>query len=112
VEARDLAEPNTFGCDAAVASALSDSGPAPPRLFFSEPAGPGTRTTLRVWCSLDAGVTWGRYVEINTGDVAAYSALEIIQPNRSDPLMLLVVWEKSPTMLSHLLSVDDWCPHA
>ena len=64
-----------------------------------------------MWCSRDAGLTWGRYVEINTGDSAAYSALEVIQPTPSDVPVLLVVWEKSPDMLSHVLPIDDWCPY-
>eukprot|EP00038_Savillea_parva_P015785 m.14881 g.14881 ORF g.14881 m.14881 type:complete len:494 (-) comp3211_c0_seq1:244-1725(-) len=114
-EARALTEPNSFGCDGALVSTLADvkaGGSAPPRVFFSEPAGPGTRKTLRVWCSYDAGVTWGRYVEINTGAVAAYSALAVVptSPTNSTPA-LLVVWEQAPTMLSHVLPLDDWCPY-
>lgn len=118
-----LTEPNTFGCDGAVSAApmprrtpvasvgplqpplLAPAATPPPRLFFSEPHGPAGRTSLRVWCSKDAGKTWIHYVELNPGAVAAYSAL-YADP---DGETLVVVWEQRPTMLAYRLDISGWC---
>lgn len=128
VEAVELKEPNSFGCDGALIAVPNrgdsrvDAAPAnPPRVFFSEPAGPGERISLRVWCSVDGGKSWKAYIGINQGDGAGYSALEYV----TDPdgtSVLVVVWEGSVdaegnpankstgTMFSHRLTIDDWCP--
>lgn len=109
VEARNLVEPNSFGCDGAVIAVPPQHTSTPPRLFFSEPAGPGSRISLRVWCSRDSGMTWDRYTEINTGNAAGYSAMVQVENTTSGNPDLLVVWEDRPTMLSYRLSID-WCP--
>ena len=126
--AANLVEPNTFGCDGAVTAAPLARGGAgsigggsngrksaavpspalsalPPRLFFSEPRGPSSRISLRVWCSKNAGKTWQEYVELNPGEVAAYSAL-YAEP---DGKTLVVVWEQQPTMLAYRLDISNWC---
>eukprot|EP00039_Didymoeca_costata_P007616 m.101771 g.101771 ORF g.101771 m.101771 type:complete len:468 (-) comp13756_c0_seq1:23-1426(-) len=110
-EARNLVEPNSFGCDGAVIAVPNQNttlDSAPPRIFFSEPHGPGSRISLRVWCSLDAGKTWPRYTQFNTGQSAAYSALDYVMEN-GEPV-LIVVWESEHTQLSYRLTVNDWCP--
>ena len=68
--------------------------------------------SFRVWCSTDGGLTWPRFVGINQGDVAGYSALEIAAAGGDGrgTAHLLAVWENKPTMLSWVLSIDDWCP--
>ena len=57
-------------------------------------------------------MTWPRFVGINQGDVAGYSALEIAAAGGDGrgTAHLLAVWENKPTMLSWVLSIDDWCP--
>lgn len=114
VEAWNLVEPNTFGCDGAIVavptSTAAADGHTPPRLFFTEPSGPGGRISLRVWCSRDSGLSWDRYVGVNLGEVAAYSAVEVVRDAATREPTLLIVWEQSPTMLSYRLSIDDWCP--
>ena len=145
----ELAEPSISGCDGSLiavpnrnkqhqqrskSSIDSDSDEKssslvapPPRIFFAEPAGPGERISLRVWCSVDAGVSWKAFVGINQGDGAGYSALEYVADDKdsgggSGEAMLVVVWEGSVdssgkpahastgTMFSHRLAIDDWCP--
>lgn len=123
-EARELAEPNTFGCDGSVIAVPNGKvdGQHPPRVFFAEPAGPGERISLRVWCSVDGGESWVAYTGINQGDGAGYSALEWVRDATTGSAMLVVVWEGSVdaggkpaskstgTMFSHRMTVDDWCP--
>jgi hypothetical protein len=119
VEARELREPTGSGCDGSLI-AVSNRNPAakhPPRVFFAEPAGPGERVSLRVWCSVDGGKAWTAYTGINQGDGAGYSALEYVIDGSSGAPFLVVVWEGSVdnhqstgTMFSHRLAIDDWCP--
>jgi hypothetical protein len=130
VEARELKEPNTFGCDGSliavpnrVVDSVAESAASahPPRVFFAEPAGPSERISLRVWCSVDGGESFKAYAGINQGDGAGYSALEYVTGADGTPVVV-VVWEGSVdaegnpassstgTMFSHRLTIDDWCP--
>jgi len=125
VEARHLQEPNTFGCDGSLI-AVPNREPAtprhaPPRVFFAEPSGPSERISLRVWCSTDGGLSFPKYIGINKGAGAGYSALQYVE--EAGKPMLVVVWEGSVgadgtpygtkstgTMWSYRLTIDDWCP--
>jgi photosystem II stability/assembly factor-like uncharacterized protein len=109
----ELPEPNTFGCDGALITAFENNTTSrqQPRVFFSEPFGPGSRSSYRVWCSLDGGRTWPRYAELNPGQFAAYSALEYL----ANENILVAVWEAQVqghgSMVSYRLPLD-WCPHS
>eukprot|EP01065_Artemidia_motanka_P012817 TRINITY_DN1707_c0_g2_i2.p1 TRINITY_DN1707_c0_g2~~TRINITY_DN1707_c0_g2_i2.p1 ORF type:complete len:459 (+),score=154.32 TRINITY_DN1707_c0_g2_i2:57-1379(+) len=90
-------EPNTFGCEGALLADKEPQANGVRRLFFSEPHGPSSRISFRIWCSKDGGETWPHYVGINKGAAAAYSEGK-----------LLAVWEQNPNMLSYAMDTD-WC---
>ena len=98
-EARDLPEPNSFGCDGSLIAVPNKGSSAgahrPPRVFFAEPAGPSERISLRVWCSTDGGRSFSAYTGLNKGDGAGYSALEYVHDAATNAPVLVVVWEGS-----------------
>lgn len=98
-----IVEPNTFGCDGALATATVGDVDL---LVFSEPSGPKERISFTLWCSTDAGDTWKSLV-VNPGKVAAYSALAFVEVTKQSA-KLLAVWEQRPNMLSHTFDMD-WC---
>ena len=117
-----LAEPNTFGCDASLIAipntrtrtrARTDGdGSAQgllPRIFFAEPAGPGERVSLRVWCSTDGGLSFTAYTGINKGAGAGYSAMSYIE--EGDAPVLVVVWEASKSRIGASLSLFKMAPN-
>ena len=104
-----IVEDASAGCSGGLVADPSGSSSIN-RLFFSEPAGP-KRIGLKVHCSLDGGRTWPYSMRVGgKNDVAAYSALRMVETN-SGERKLLVVWESKPNFLYTRIDTD-WCSNS